>query len=265
MPYRHLPNTDSQRLLALNSAHEKWIATTAPADRLLTAAQFAQLDLTLPDSLHSLFKKDVGEASAALAAQGGLTTQHDTAHSALAQIVSQFIQVFNLGVARGVFPRADRAYYGLDLNQSDVPLMASHADIQLWAGKLIDGEAARTAKGGATAMAMPAIGEVAAALTAATTLKQTQTGAKDTYDKEQADVSSARAAIDALIADLWETIEFNLRKLDGPSRRRRAREWGVVYLSRPGEPEDTETGDGSEGGNEGANGNPPPASPNPTP
>ena len=65
------------------------------------------------------------------------------------------------------------------------------------------------------------------------------------------DISNARPAVDALIADIWETIEFNLRKLDGPSRRRRAREWGVIYLTRADEPEDPP----ADGGNP----------PNPTP
>jgi len=31
------------------------------------------------------------------------------------------IQVFNFGVARTLFDRSDRAYYGLDVNRADVP------------------------------------------------------------------------------------------------------------------------------------------------
>ncbi len=73
-------------------------------------------------------------------------------------------------------------------------------------------------------MAMPAASEVEAARTAAAGVKQTQSEAKDTFDKEQADISHSQPEIDALILDLWDTIEFSLRKLDGPSRRRRARE-----------------------------------------
>jgi len=261
MPYRHLPNTDSQRLTALDAAYQKWIGTAA-GERLLTDGHFDALDLTKPASLHSTFRRDVGESSAALAQQAAQTTTSDTTHSALAQVVSHFIQVFNFGVARTIFPRTDRAFYGLEINQSDLPPLSSQADIQFWAGKVIDGETARLAADpGATPMAMPTAAEVAAARTATTIAKQTQTAAKDAYDKEQGDVSAARPAIDLLIADIWDTIEFKLRTLDGPSRRRRAREWGVVYLTRPGEPEDPET----ENGNEGANGNPPPASPNPTP
>lgn len=53
-------------------------------------------------------------------------------------------------------------------------------------------------------------------------------------------IAGSNPAIDALILDMWDTIEFKLRALDGPSRRRRGREWGIVYLTRPGEPADPE-------------------------
>lgn len=257
MPYRHLPNSHAQRLAAMQAAAEKWLATADPAQRLITPEHFAAIDPAKSTNLHGTFRRDVGEASTALAAQAALTTAHDSAHTGLAQLVSHFIQVFNLAVARGVFPRSDRAFYGLDINHSDVPPMSTHADFQLWAGKLLDGETARlAAQPGATPMAMPAIAEVDTARTAATSLKQTQTDAKDAFDKEQTDVAASQPAIDALILDMWENIEFKLRALDGPSRRRRAREWGVVYLTRPDEPADPPPGGGA---------NPPPAPPPPTP
>ncbi len=248
MPFRHLPDSHAQRLIALQKAGEKWNATSDPAQRLITPEHFAAIDPAKPDNLHGRYRRDVGEAAAALAGQAALTTAHDTAHAGLAQLDSHFIQVFNLAVARGTFPRSDRAYYGLDINHSDLPPISTHDDAQLWAEKIVLGEAARlAATPGATPMAMPAAAEVDTARTAASSVKQTQSEAKDAFDKEQADVSNSQPEIDALILDLWDTIEFQLRKLDGPSRRRRAREWGVIYINRPGEPED------------------PPAEPSPTP
>ncbi len=250
MPFRHLANTDAQRLSALDAAFIKWTGS-APADRLLTDVHFAKLDLGDANSLYSVFKRDVGESSAALAKQGQLTDANDAKNAALAQVTSHFIQVFNFAVARGTFARSDRAFYGLDMNQADVPPMSSHADIQLWAGKLVTGEAARlAATPGAVPMAMPPISAVALAQVEG--LEQSHSEAKDVYDKEQADVAADRGPIDALLLDMWDTIEFNLRTLDGPSRRRRAREWGVVYLTRPDEPADPPAG---------APATPPPASP----
>lgn len=240
MPFRHLPDSVNQRLAAMHGAYTKWGATAA-ADRLITAEHFAALDLTDPGSLHSLYKKDMGESSAALAVQANRTSEHDAAIGALAQVVSHFIQVFNFAVSRGKFDRSDRAYYGLDVNRADVPPLNSHADVDQWAHKLIDGEAARlAATPGATAMAMPAISEVSAGLAGVEASRESQTTAKDAYDQEQSDLETSNPAVNALIADIWDTVEFKLRTLDGPSRRRRAREWGLVYLTRPGEPPDPE-------------------------
>ncbi len=76
-------------------------------------------------------------------------------------------------------------------------------------------------------------------------MKSTNSGkptAKDAYDGEQADVSNLRPAADQLIKDIWDEVEFSLRQLDAPSLRRRAREWGVTYALRPGEPEEPDAG-----------------------
>ena len=42
-------------------------------------------------------------------------------------------------------------------------------------------------------------------------------------------MAEQRPAVDDLIKDLWDTIEFNLRTEEPSSLRRKAREWGVVY------------------------------------
>ena len=45
-----------------------------------------------------------------------------------------------------------------------------------------------------------------------------------------------RAGADELITDIWDEIEFKYRKDEPSAMRRKAREYGVVYVSRPGEP-----------------------------
>lgn len=74
---------------------------------------------------------------------------------------------------------------------------------------------------------------------------ESQTTAKDSYDLEQSDLETNRPAVDALVLDMWDTIEFKLRTLSGPSR---GREWGIVYLTRPGEPPVPELPAEPEGG-----------------
>ena len=61
------------------------------------------------------------------------------------------------------------------------------------------------------------------------TNESAQSTAKDGYDLGQEELASQRPAVDLLIKDLWNTIEFNLRTETPTSLRRKAREWGVVY------------------------------------
>ena len=89
---------------------------------------------------------------------------------------------------------------------------------------------------------MPSAAEVSTALTAYEGELAFQTAAKDALDGEQEDVNALRPAADQLIKDIWDEVEFALRQLDPPSLRRRAREWGVTYALRPGEPEEPDAG-----------------------
>ncbi len=114
-------------------------------------------------------------------------------------------------------------------------------DLLLWADRIVKGDPRRVANFSEPAMAMPTAAEVSAALTTYNTGIALQTAAKDTLDAEQTDVIALRASADTLIRDAWDEIEFTLRKLDPPNLCRRAREWGLFYALRPGEPPETVT------------------------
>jgi len=101
--------------------------------------------------------------------------------------------------------------------------------------RLIKGEAKRIAAGGMP-MTNPDIAEVQTAYNAFIVEHNKQSTAKDKYDSEQEDVEDMRPETDEFILhDLWDEIEFTFRKEEPSSLRRKAREWGVVYVSRPEE------------------------------
>ena len=85
-------------------------------------------------------------------------------------------------------------------------------------------------------MAWPTIAQVNAAAAACAAAENIQSGAKDAYDDAQEAVANDRPTVDAAIKDAWDTIEFNLRADAPPSLRRKAREWGVVYIGEDEEP-----------------------------
>jgi hypothetical protein len=46
-------------------------------------------------------------------------------------------------------------------------------------------------------------------------------------------VIGMREEVDDLIRDIWDELDFAFRKEPAPSKRRRLREWGVAFESRP--------------------------------
>lgn len=235
MPYRSLPDSDPSRIAALDALAAK-AAGTAIDLRPYPADLQAELDI-----LHPHFKAEAAQAGTALSAQTTASTQATLDFLALHMLISHFIQVFNLAVARGVFPREARAYYQLDTASSSLPTLSSRADVIRWADRLATGETARLNAGATLAMSNPGISDIQTARAAYILSSASQSHAKDAYDHEQEDVAALRPSIDALILDIWDHIEFTYRKDDGPSLRRKCREWGILYIPRPDETPDPDS------------------------
>lgn len=230
-----LPNSDATRIAAFDALAKK-AALVPEADRPYPVALHAQAATFGPQ-----FKTEAQQAGTALSAQSAATSQATLDFLALQTVASHYIQVLNLAVARGVIPRDARAHYQLDVSSAALPDLITQADVVLWADRIVKGDAARLAADpAAVPMAMPGVAEVQAAAAAYAASSSTQSTAKDAYDDEQQDVAALRPAADKLIKDIWDHIEFTYRDDPGPSKRRKAREWGITYVTRPGETPDPE-------------------------
>ena len=224
MPSRRLPKTDDQRSTALNTAFAKWGAT-APADRAITAPDFATLS-----AQRDLWGPALTSRATALAAQVTATGAADPLLARVKMFVSHFIQVFNLAVARGVFPASARAFYGLDVSSDKVPPLDNRDDILRWVHQIVDGEAARLATANpGPPMAMPAVADVHDDLYFYLIAAAAQTSAKNANDTAEEAVATLRPTVDPAILDAWDDVENFYRHDDLSSLRRKAREWGVVY------------------------------------
>jgi hypothetical protein len=232
MPFRQLPATDATRSQALTSGLKKSSAVTGTA-RLISADTAARLVAFVPN-----WQKEITERADALGKQTSFTTTLNFAGDKLRTTLSHFIQVFHFGVARGVFSPSGRAVYDLSVNEETVPTLTSEADLLLWADRIIKGDPRRVINFSEPAMAMPSAAEVATALATYNAELTVQTAAKDSLESEQSDVNQLRPEADQLIRDVWDEVEFALRQLETTTLRRRAREWGVFYALRPGEPEE---------------------------
>ncbi len=221
---RRLPQSDDGRYKALTNALNRK-NSVAPADMAITAATIVRLDVIQPE-----FKSGMQERGNALVAQSSSTSQVDTARDEAKLYISHFIQVFNLGVKRNVYPASARAYYQLDVNSDAVPSLSTEADILIWGQRLQDGDVSRTGAGGA-AMSNPTIAEVNAKVADFNTKNQAQGLKKTAFDNAQEAVAGMRPEADKVIKKVWDEVETFYNEEPAPSMRRRAREWGVVYVS----------------------------------
>jgi len=221
---RKLPPSNEQRNKALDVAKKKK-DTVPPADNVVTPATGVRLDAIQP-----LYKAGMLDVGVKLAAQSASTAVVKTTMAKARMYVSHFFQSFNNGVDRGMFPAADRAFYQLDVNSNSVPSLDSEALVILWGERIRDGDALRVAAGGA-AMAMPTAAEVNVQLTAFVTANNDQSTKKLAYDHAQEAVDALNPEADGVIKKLWDEAETFYNEEPIASRRRKCREWGVVYIS----------------------------------
>lgn len=228
MPIRRLPRTDEERASALNMGKKRRDNVPA-AELVLTPSTVSRLDLAQPEFLQRLTSRGV-----ALAAQAAATASINPERNRLRMFISHFFQGFNNGVARGVFDASQRAYYLLDVSSDSVPALDSDEKLNTWAQRLLTGEAERVAIG-LTPMAMPSAAEVEVVFDTFTLAANGQANLKTAYDNAQEAVAAMRGDVDSLIVRMWNEIEAAHSEDDAPSKRRKSRPWGVVYISSPGE------------------------------
>ncbi|MEO7934257.1 MAG: hypothetical protein ABIT76_13975 [Chthoniobacterales bacterium] len=233
MPNRRLPNSTPAVLRTFQTAHDTYLLTPVASERAITAEQFAQLDLTVPTSLFSRFKKEASEVDLALAAQAPLSSDLAVKVARLTLFVSHFHQVLDLGIVRGDFAVGARTFYGRDITATTLPDLTTYVAVAEAAQKIVDGETARATAEGASyqAMALPSAAEVGSVLTAYKAAASASQTATLKTDQERENVSELYPEAQELAVDLCDTIEFFYRKdpSDG-SRRTKCQRWGVVYL-----------------------------------
>lgn len=221
---RRLPNSNLGRDRALKQAHDKF--SSIPATTVILHPNTS----TRLGEMRTDYKDKQDAVAAAQAALSVNTPLKDAAVQKLKKYVSHFIQVFNLGVDREKYPAAHRAFYHLEVSSAAVPNLDAEADVFLWAGRLIDGDAERVAAGGA-AMANPDIAEVTTERDAAQPLYTNQSTLADALDTAQEDLEALNPEADKLIKRVWNEVETFYSEEEAGSMRDNAREWGVVYVA----------------------------------
>lgn len=236
MPSRRLPRSHVTRADVLRQASLKGNATP-PADHAVPAALWAKLNLVPAGTPARLYLDALTAVDTAEQAASADTETVTTLLRAGLQLESHFFQVLDFAIARGLWSPSVRDYYGRDPHVDTLPDLTSVADALAWGEKIADGEAARTADGGAP-MAMPSAAEVAVAIYNLNLALGPQTTSKDALTDAQQAVDlllPGPAGIDKIILDLYNDVENHYRDLPPGARREKSREWGLLYDDTPGE------------------------------
>jgi hypothetical protein len=221
---RKLPNSNIGRQNALQLAVAKQ-ATITPGNEVLHPQTATRLALGQPQFNTALNNMAVAQSLLTMN-----TPLKVAAIDTCRMMVSHFVQVFNLGVARGKYFVGHRAMYTLPSDSAAVPTMDADSDVINWAQRIITGDANRITAGGLP-MANPDITEVTTAFTAANALFMTQNTLTQTLKERQQDVVNLIVEVDKLILRVWDDVEAFYGEDNNAGTRAQAQLWGVVYIT----------------------------------
>ena len=221
---RNLPETYDTRQEALQAAKNK-LDSIPPANNPLSANTTSRLNNAVAQ-----YGTLMAAVAAARFAYNNNTPAEDTLEVNCRMFSSHFFQVFNLGIKRGVYTAAERDFFFLPVGSDALPEMAREQDLLLWSGRIIDGDAARVAAGGA-AMSNPTTAEVNAVRIPFLAAFTKQSNFKDALDAAEEALEASVVHVDKVIKKVWDELETFFSEEDDASRRDNCREWGVVYIT----------------------------------
>lgn len=222
---RQLPRSVESIWKAISMAKNK-NDNTLPADTVFRAATVLKLDNAFTE---------FGQArQARIAAKFAYTTNTPVKNAAVNKLrtyCSLFIQHLNDGIPQGFITPQNRIQYNIDENDGAVPNMVKEQDVIMWANNIINGEAARVALGG-TPLSQPSAAEISALRGDAQLKLNTQSTLYEAYNSAQEELKTLMGFADVLVREMWAEIESAFAgDPDAGSRRTKAEQWGVVYVT----------------------------------
>jgi len=228
MPYRRLPNTDSARLRALQTALS--LGNDTPPYKLAYSPSI----LINLRKLVPAFESSLKQQKISLASQSTRVKDFDEIARKARIYLSHFLRVMNMAIYRGELPPETRTFYGIEASDSTLPPLNSDNELASWGKRVIEGEAYRIRKGGSP-ITNPTIAVV-----------------KVWYEKfmealdanrlleEKAAVMASRTAeirkqADEIILNIWNDVEKHFSGLPDNIKREKCCEYGVVYYHRKSE------------------------------
>lgn len=232
MPYRRLPNTDLARLRALQAALDKGKANY-PHGLAYAQQLYHKIQGVLPP-----FEQALSQYNFSKERQISCSKLLSESFKVARLYVSHFIQVLNFCIIRNEMKPEVRKHFGLSINDKTVPELGTEQQLIIWGKKVTDGEQKRTMEGGSR-IYNPSIAIVQIRYENFVEHYNSHKDLLITTQKMHSKILQMRTNVDALIAKLWNEIEENYSNLSPTEKREACAEYGVVYVLRSDEKEET--------------------------
>lgn len=228
MPYRRLPNTDTARLRALETALKK-TEHMPPFDLPISVSTHQELKCFYPEFQQALiYHKETYDR------QVSKSKSHLESMRKAKLYISHFVQVLNFAIIRGELKPNIRELFGLDLDEKKLPNLNTEKDLIEWGEKLIAGEQARIAQG-QSPITNPTIARVKVHYEEFIRNHQSQKYLQETHYKATQKIALLREKADKIILNIWNEVENNFSNLKADERRMKSETYGVIYVYRKNE------------------------------
>jgi hypothetical protein len=230
MPYRRLPNTDQARIRALITAQNKG-EQLGPVD--LAFSQKLLFDVKV---FVSKFEQVIQQYQYSRDRQSKIGKSLSEHFKMARMYLSHFFQVVNMAISRGELKPEVRKSYGLSEDTKVIPEINTEQQLIDWGYKVINGDEERMGKGGSRVF-NPTIAMVRMRFEKFHENYDFHKDLLKTAQKMHEKVAEQRDTADRLIVDVWNEVEAHFADLEPEEKRRKASEYGVVYIYRPSEKE----------------------------
>ncbi|MDL2305193.1 hypothetical protein LJC72_07625 [Bacteroides sp. OttesenSCG-928-D19] len=226
MPYRRLPNTDQARIRALAQAVKKGddynvYDMVISLNTLSIARNFLHKFVQAQNYYKQCFDN-----------QARSSRQHQPSVKMARLYVSHFIQVLNMSVLRSEIKKSYKEWYGLPIDNYNVPDLMTESAIAEWGKKIIEGEHRRTSQGGIP-IYNPTIAKVRVHFNIFLEGYERQKNLQAITNRSLEKLAVMRPEADELILDIWNQVEKKFENVvPNESRLDKCREYGVVYYYR---------------------------------
>ncbi len=228
MPYRRLPNTDSSRLKALKSALQKGKELT-PMDLAFKQSTFQRMRSFLPK-----WEKVITEHKSTYDIQIKNNKEYLKKIKKAKLYISHFIQVVNMAIIRGELQKTTRPFYGIEEDNSKLPLLNSESDVIDWGRILIDGAIKRRMKG-YSPITNPTIAVVRVHYDNFMEAYKFQKMLQKNHNRALNNLADLRDEADDIILNVWNEVEESYSELPEDLKREKAQKYGLVYVYRKNE------------------------------